>query len=116
MLVFPFYSAESGNTTNVSIANTTAIAKAVKVRIIEGENSQEVLDFNVYMSARDHFSFAIAATEDGGGSIITNDNTCTVPRLTAGEAVPFRGILYAGDKAKDDPDTDKDEIVRQYGH
>lgn len=115
MLVFPFYSAESGNTTNVNIANTTGIAKAVKVRIIEGENSQEVLDFNVYMSARDHFSFAIAATADGGGSIITNDNTCTVPRLTAGEAVPFRGILYAGDKAKDDPDTDKDESFDNTG-
>ena len=115
MLVFPFYSAENGNTTNVSVVNTTAVAKAVKVRIIEGENSQEVLDFNVYMSARDHFSFAIAATEDGGGAIITNDNTCTVPRLTAGEAVPFRGILYAGDKGEDDPETDKDESFDNTG-
>jgi len=109
MLVFPFYSAESGNSTNVNITNTTAVAKAIKIRIIEGENSQEVLDFNVYMSAEDHFSFAITATEDGGGSLVTNDNTCTVPRLTAGEAVPFRGFLYDGDKGKDDPDTDKDE-------
>lgn len=110
MLVFPFYSAEAGNTTNVNVVNTTDVAKAVKIRIIEGENSQEVLDFNVYMSAEDHFSFAITATEDGGGSLVTNDNTCTVPRLTAGEAVPFRNFLYVGDKGKDNPDTeDKDE-------
>jgi len=110
MLVYPFYSAENGNSTNVNITNTTAVAKAVKIRIIEGENSQEVLDFNVYMSAEDHFSFAITATEDGGGSLVTNDNTCTVPRLTAGEAVPFRNFLYVGDKGKDNPDTeDKDE-------
>jgi hypothetical protein len=116
MLVFPFYSAEAGNTTNVNIVNTTDVAKAVKVRIIEGENSQEVLDFNVYMSARDHFSFAIAATEEGGGSLVTNDNTCTVPQLTAGEAVPFRGILYAGDKGEDNKATeDKDESFDNTG-
>ena len=110
ILVYPFYSAESGNSTNVNITNTTETAKAVKIRIIEGENSQEVLDFNVYMSAEDHFSFAITATADGGGSLVTNDNTCTVPRLTLGEAVPFRNFLYVGDKGKDDPATeDKDE-------
>jgi len=116
MLVFPFYSAEAGNTTNVNVVNTTDVAKAVKIRIIEGENSQEVLDFNVYMSARDHFSFAIAATEEGGGSLVTNDNTCTVPQLTAGEAVPFRGILYANDKGEDNKATeDKDESFDNTG-
>jgi hypothetical protein len=116
ILVYPFYSAESGNSTNVNITNTTSAAKAVKIRIIEGENSQEVLDFNVYMSAEDHFSFAITATADGGGSLVTNDNTCTVPRLTAGEAVPFRNFLYVGDKGKDNPDTeDKDESFDNTG-
>lgn len=109
MLVLPFYSAENGNATNVAIANTTMDAKAVKVRIIEGQNSQEVLDFNLYMSAEDHFSFAIVATADGGGSLVTNDSSCTVPRITAGEAVPFRNTLYLTDKKADDPDTATDE-------
>jgi len=110
ILVYPFYSAESGNTTNVNLTNTFNQAKAVKVRIIEGENSQEVLDFNVYMSAEDHFSFAITATADGGGSLVTYDNTCTVPRIAAGEAIPFRNFLFTGDTGKDDPATeDKDE-------
>jgi hypothetical protein len=107
--VLPFYSAENGNATNVAIANTTAMGKAVKVRIIEGQNSKEVLDFNLYMSPEDHFSFAIVATADGGGSLVTNDASCTVPRLTSGEAVPFRNTLYMTDKAADDPETDKDE-------
>lgn len=107
--VLPFYSAENGNATNVAIANTTAMGKAVKVRIIEGQNSQEVLDFNLYMSPEDHFSFAVVATEDGGGSLVTNDASCTVPRLSAGEAVPFRNTLYVTDKAADDPDTAADE-------
>ena len=96
--VLPFYSAENGNATNVAITNTTSYGKAVKVRIIEGQNSQEVLDFNLYMSPEDHFSFAVVATEDGGGSLVTNDNSCTVPRLAAGEAVPFRNTLYLSDK------------------
>jgi len=99
--VLPFYSAENGNATNVAIANTTAMGKAVKVRIIEGQNSKEVLDFNLYMSPEDHFSFAIVATADGGGSLVTNDASCTVPRLTAGEAVPFRNTLYITDKNED---------------
>lgn len=122
ILVFPFYSAEDGNTTNINITNTMAEtetstgAKAVKVRIIEGENSQEVLDFNVYMSAEDHFSFAITATADGGGALITNDNTCTVPQIAAGTPVPFRNFKYLGDKAKDDPKTeDKDESFDNTG-
>ena len=109
VLVFPFYSAEAGNTTNVTIANTTTDNKAVKIRIIEGENSQEVLDFNVYMSAEDHFSFAIAATEEGGGSLITNDNTCTVPQIAPGTAIPFRNFNYVGDINEDDPDTETDD-------
>ncbi len=98
ILLFPFYSAENGNATNISIVNTTAHGKAVKVRFIEGENSQEVLDFNVYMSPKDHFSMAVSATADGGGQVVTNDNTCTVPQFEPGVPEPFRGTLFEGDK------------------
>ena len=98
VLIFPFYSAENGNSTNINLVNTTAAGKAVKVRFIEGENSQEVLDFNLYMSPGDHFSMGVSATADGGGQVVTNDNTCTVPRFTPGEAVAFRSTLYATDK------------------
>ena len=116
ILIFPYYSAESGNTTNVNITNTTGQGKAVKVRIIEGENSQEVLDFNVYMSPKDHFSFGISATADGGGQLVTGDNTCTVPKLTVGTPVAFRNFKYDGDKGKDDPaTTDKDESYDNTG-
>ena len=99
VLVFPFYSAENGNTTNVNLVNTAAHGKAVKVRFIEGENSQEVLDFNLYMSPGDHFSMGVSATADGGGQVVTNDNTCTVPKFTPGEAVAFRSTLYKTDKS-----------------
>jgi hypothetical protein len=109
-LVFPFYSAENGNNTNVSIVNTLASTdpgawKAVKVRIIEGQNSAEVLDFNLYMSPRDHFSFAISATEAGGGMLVTGDNSCTVPAIPA-EGVEFRNYAYSSDSFAADADTD----------
>ena len=82
VLLFPYYNAEGSNETSIHIVNTTSDAKAVKVRILEYVNSQEVLDFNLYMSAEDHFAFTIFADPNGtGGALITRDNSCTVPAL-----------------------------------
>ena len=77
-LVYPIYSAQNGNDTYIHVVNTTGDYKAVKVRMIEGENSQEVLDFNLYMSPKDHFAFAITADGEGA-KLKTTDNSCTVP-------------------------------------
>ena len=106
-LLFPFYSAENGNNTLVSLANATNDHKAVKVRIIEARNSQEVLDFNLYLSPQDHFSFAITEAPQsvdaqgftvGGAKIVTQDNSCTSPAIPdAGE--PFRTFLFKDDEA-----------------
>lgn len=103
-LIFPFYSAENGNNTLVNIANTTDGYKAVKVRVLEAQNSQEVIDFNLYLSPKDHFSFAISETAAGGAKLATGDKSCTVPAIPAG-GVDFRGLKYASDKAADDTDT-----------
>jgi len=102
-LIFPFYSAENGNNTLINIANTTGDHKAVKVRILEGENSAEVLDFNLYLSPEDHFSFAISKHEDGGGMLATGDKSCTVPAIPAG-GQPFVNYEYVGDKKAADKD------------
>ena len=91
-LIYPFYTADAGNETYIHVVNTTAMAKAVKVRILEAENSYEVRDFNVYLSPYDHFSFAISLDEGGGGRLDTGDNTCTVPSLADG--VNFTSALY----------------------
>lgn len=82
VLLFPYYNAENGNQTSMHIVNTTAVSKAVKVRFMEYVNSQEVLDFNLYLSPRDHFAFTIFQNPNGdGGAIVTADNSCTVPAL-----------------------------------
>ena len=83
VLIYPFYSAANGNDTYVHVVNTTDLTKAVKVRIVEGQNSQEVLDFNLYLSPRDEWAAVITASDlEGGGALIrTVDNSCTVPEL-----------------------------------
>jgi hypothetical protein len=82
VLMFPLYSADTGNATNITIVNTTGAAKAVKVRFLEHKNSDEVLDFNLYLSKYDTFAFAVLPDPNGvGGAIQTRDNTCTVPQL-----------------------------------
>ena len=63
-LIYPYYTVNSdaaGNAYNslLSVVNTTTSAKAVKVRFLEGKNSREVLDFNLYLSPRDVWAAGI---------------------------------------------------------
>ena len=106
-LVLPFYTAQNGNNTYFQLVNTTGGYKAVKIRMVEAWNSREVLDFNVYMSPKDHFSFNIKADGEGA-KLVTVDNTCTVPEIPKVDAddvtppikreVAFRNSKYATDK------------------
>lgn len=95
VLLYSLYTAEEGNITNINITNTTNLAKAVKVRFVEGQNSQEVLDFNLYLSPRDQWSGAVTATADGA-MLMSADKSCTVPEVTMA-GVPFRDLDYIGD-------------------
>jgi len=82
VLMFPFYNADNQNVTNFHVVNTTADAKALKVRFMEYKNSDEVLDFHLYLSGKDHFAFGVIKNPNGdGAAIITQDNSCTVPEL-----------------------------------
>jgi len=82
VILFPFYNADNGNATNMHLVNTTADVKALKVRFVEYKNSDEVLDFNLYLSPKDHFAFGVIKNPNGtGAAVITADNSCTVPAL-----------------------------------
>ncbi|CAI06995.1 hypothetical protein ebA1598 [Aromatoleum aromaticum EbN1] len=81
------------------VVNTTDSAKAVKVRFLEGKNSQEVLDFNLYLSPKDEWTGVITRTETGA-QISSQDTSCIAPRqLTTPEA--FRTTLFSKDSVKD---------------
>jgi hypothetical protein len=114
VLIYPYYTANDGNQTILSVVNTTDNAKAIKVRFLEGFNSREVLDFNLYMSAYDVWVAAIAATdpmkeprEGGAVGIIIPDSSCTVPYLYDAEmgygVQEFLDLAYTGDYADGGP-------------
>jgi len=98
VLVFPFYTVESGHDTYINLVNTTDQFKAVKVRVLESMNSQEVLDFNLYLSPHDHWSAVITTDAGGGAAIQSADNSCTVPlAISNNSKVPFRKFQYTAD-------------------
>ncbi|NND45793.1 MAG: hypothetical protein HKN58_10765 [Xanthomonadales bacterium] len=80
VLVYPYYTVNGGNLTTLSVVNTSEDAKAVKVRFLEGQNSIEVLDFNLYLSAYDVWTAAIVDSA-GTPTLVIEDRTCTVPDL-----------------------------------
>lgn len=95
VLLYPYYTVQNGYDTYVHVVNTTNRAKAVKVRILEGMNSQEVLDFNLYLSPNDEWAAKIFRTA-AGASIQTADTSCTSGQVTAA-GIPFRNFQYQGD-------------------
>ena len=103
VLIYPYYTTNGGNQTVLSVVNTTDQAKAVKVRFLEGFNSREVLDFNLYMSAEDVWTAAVfdggdffpdVPEVDGVPHLVTYDNSCTVPYLYESGPQAFLSIAY----------------------
>jgi hypothetical protein len=96
------------------VVNSTASAKAVKVRFLEGKNSKEVLDFNLYLSAKDVWVAAIIPTATGAG-IYTPDKSCTTPVVSADATnpTPFVNYAYTGSSA-DGADTSLDRTREGY--
>src|SRR5688572_25345302 len=104
-LLYPYYTVQNSGTnswnTYISVVNTTDMAKAVKVRILEGQTSAEVLDFNLYLSPNDVWTAAIVPTsadDSSAGRILTADASCTAPAIPAG-GEPFRNFQYSGQTA-----------------
>jgi hypothetical protein len=103
-LVYPYYTVRdqvAGSPYNslLTVVNSTASAKAVKVRFLEGKNSREVLDFNLYLSAKDVWTAAIIPTADGA-AMFTTDKSCTQPpsisQTTADAPQVFVNYAYSG--------------------
>ena len=71
VLLYPYYTINGDNMTLLSVVNTNDEAKAVKVRFLESQNSVEVLDFNLYLSAYDVWTASIEPQPEG-----RMDNSC----------------------------------------
>jgi hypothetical protein len=117
VLLYPYYTTNAGNTTALSVVNTTGDAKAVKVRFLEGENSREVLDFNLYLSEYDVWTAALY-DDAGTPTMVTGDTSCTVPYIYGNggtqEFLPFalNDAGYNDLNAKGKPSGVYDDISR----
>ncbi len=107
VLIYPYYTVNNGINTLISVVNTTEDVKAVKVRFLEGKNSRECLDFNLYLSPYDVWTAGLVAqtsTDAGavasgfGGQnsvkLVTSDTSCTVPAINGQEFLPY---AFSGD-------------------
>jgi hypothetical protein len=92
VLIYPYYTARAGQFTAISVVNTTSQTKSVKVRFLEGRDSREVLDFNLWMSPTDVWTGAVVSTPNGA-KIISNDNSCVTPSDLFAEARSDAGQL-----------------------
>ena len=105
MLLVPYYTAQANNVTMINLVNTdTANGKAVKVRFRGAANSDDVFDFQVFLSPGDVYAFGIKKNAAGLGQIMTADNSCTKPSKAVLNATPFvtsrlDSALDAGGKA-----------------
>jgi hypothetical protein len=101
VLIYPYYTVNNGLNTLISVVNTTDQTKAIKVRFLEGRNSRECLDFNLYMSPYDVWTaglvpatatalFSPGNVGQDTVKIVTFDNSCTDPLVISGyEFLPF---------------------------
>lgn len=121
VLVFPYFNGKGGYVTNVNIVNSTDQTKAVKIRFREGRNSNDVLDFNIYMSPEDVWTGTVknGVNADGKavGVLSTTDRTCTLPALASCDdgkceaTVPFSGFGVYKDVTQEDTKEGYIEVI-----
>lgn len=121
VLVFPYFNGKGGYVTNVNIVNSTDQTKAVKIRFREGRNSNDVLDFNIYMSPEDVWTGTVknGVNADGKavGVLSTSDRTCTLPALASCDdgkceaTVPFSGFGVYKDVTQEDTKEGYIEVI-----
>ena len=114
-LIYPYYTVRNGANgfaynTLLSVVNTTASAKAVKVRFLEGKNSKEVLDFNLFLSHEDVWTATVVATATGA-AVTSSDQSCILPTQLPAAGQPFVNFAYSGDGADQSLDRTREGYV-----
>ena len=101
VLLFPYYSAEAGQQTLVTIVNPTASARALRVRFAESRNGKAVFSLSVYLAANDTWTGAVFAPGAAGAAqFVSFDRSCALANqdapLAAGVPVAFSTAAYTG--------------------
>jgi hypothetical protein len=92
VLIYPYYTIDGGNDTLISVVNTANEVKAVKVRFHDSFNSNEPLDFHLYLSPFDVWTGVVTRGANDNGTqlpiLFTNDTSCTVPDIRTNAQLP----------------------------
>jgi hypothetical protein len=90
MLIVPYFSTQANNAKLLSITNTDTLAgKAVKVRFRGAANSDDIFDFQVFLSPTDMWTANISKGADGRSVLTTTDKSCTKPVASVLNVTPF---------------------------
>ena len=103
VLLYPYYTVQNNFVTAIHVVNTTDQAKAVKVRFLEGKNSKEVLDFNLYLSPFDAWTGSVVPDAANGAKLISTDTSCIAPNQLPAGGQAFRNFEFATDPLSGDP-------------
>jgi hypothetical protein len=76
-LILPYYTVNGGNSTLLSLRNSTDAVKAVRVTFREGRNGASVMNFNIYLAPHDTWTGAVVGDAEGPARISRSDMTCT---------------------------------------
>lgn len=80
VLLFPYYVSRGNNDTLISITNHSFQIKALKLRVMEGDNGRPIRTVNIYLAPHDSWSASIS--EGANGPVLhSNDLSCTVPEV-----------------------------------
>jgi hypothetical protein len=124
VLLFPYYTVNSGNQTLISIVNSTDRGKATRLFFREGRNSRVVMELSIYLAPFDVWTGSVFSVSPlGSANLMTTDHSCTVPALRSNASLPqlsngnpyapFSNTAYTGANN----DAGPDDIVRtREGH
>lgn len=94
----PYFSTQSSNVTLINITNTDRVnGKVLKVRFRGASNSDDIYDFQVFLSAADMWSAEIRQGADGRSELATSDKSCTLPSNVNGSFITSRVSQQATD-------------------
>jgi len=124
VLLFPYFTVNHQQQTLISVSNTTAQGKALKVHFREALNGREVLSFQIFLAAHDTWTGALFALGDAGlpgsgAALLVVDTSCTQPDIATispklADGRPYQPLLdYAYSGANSDTGPTDDARTRE---
>jgi hypothetical protein len=81
-LLFPYYAVVNGYTSTIKVINTLDRPVVAKVVFFEKTNSNEVRDFNIYLSPKDEWIGVVSQGDDGKIYVTSTDDSAVANAAT----------------------------------